>query len=249
MGGKQLPTQMFNFTMKNFIKTHIKDILIYLAFVVISAMFLMSLKQCNDNKQRYENNIEALTDSVNYFKSKSDMLVAEKKVFELENINELKKLNSSLYNEVNDLKNLVKKKNITNATQFSGVITNELHDTTYIVEYDTITRGFSHDFAFNDEWRELEGNVNYFNDSLSMGITKDITRFDYTVVTDKDNKVYIKSKNPYVQFDEFTGFTIPNKTNKQKHFGIGPEIGMGINTKGEFTPYIGIGAHWSLWKF
>ena len=235
--------------MKNYIKTHIKDILIYLAFVVISAMLLMSLKQCNDNKQRYENNIEALTDSVNYFKSKSDMLVAEKRVFELENINELKKLNSNLYNEVNDLKNLVKKKNITNATQFSGIITNELHDTTYIVEYDTITRGFSHDFAFNDEWRELEGNVNYYNDSLSMGITKDVTRFDYTVVTDKDNKVYIKSKNPYVQFDEFTGFTIPSKTQKNTHFSIGPSIGVGISTDGKVRPHAGIDLQWSWLKF
>ena len=240
---------IFNKCVSGVKKLNVRDIVFIVVMIMMLGIVTSSIRSCNDNKHRYETNIEALTDSIKYLKSKSGELVAKKTVYELENIDELHQLNEQLYKDVQDLKNLVKLKNMTSATHFNGEIINERHDTTYVVQHDTINNGFKHDFAFNDEWRDLEGNVNYANDSLSMAITKDVTRFDYTVVTDKDNKVYIKSKNPYVKFDEFTGFTIPNKTNKQKHFGVGPEVGLGINAKGEFTPYIGIGAHWSIWKF
>ena len=44
----------------------------------------------------------------------------------------------------------------------------EVHDTTYVVEHDTIQNGFTHDFAFNNEFRTLEGNVNYKNDTVGV---------------------------------------------------------------------------------
>ena len=231
-------------------KLKVRDVVYIVVILAMLGALASAVRSCKDNNSRYENNIKALTDSIKYLKSKSGETVVEKTVFEIKDIDELRQLNKQLYDEVKDLKNLVKLKNITNATQFSGEIVNVLHDTTFIVQYDTIKNGFNHNFAFNDEWRDLEGNVNYADESLSMAITKDVTRFDYTVVTDKDNKVYIKSKNPYVKFDEFTGFTVPDKVQKKsKHFGVGPEIGVGVSTDGKVVPYAGIGVHWSLWKF
>lgn len=231
-------------------KLRARDVIYIIVILAMLGALASAVRSCKDNKSRYENNIEALTDSIKYLKSKSGEMVVKKTVFEIEDINELRQLNEQLYNEVQDLKNLVKLNNVTNATHFNGEIVNVLHDTTYIVQHDTIKNGFNHNFAFNDEWRDLEGNVNYADESLSMAITKDVTRFDYTVVTDKDNKVYIKSKNPYVKFDEFTGFTVPSKVQKKaKHFGVGPEIGVGITTDGKVLPYAGVGVHWSLWKF
>ena len=231
-------------------KLRARDVVYIIVILAMLGALASAVRSCKDNKSRYENNIEALTDSIKYLKSKSGEMVVKKTVFEIEDINELRQLNEQLYNDVQDLKNLVKLKNVTNATHFNGEIVNVLHDTTYVVQHDTIKNGFNHNFAFNDEWRDLEGNVNYADDSLSMAITKDVTRFDYTVVTDKDNKVYIKSKNPYVKFDEFTGFTVPSKVQKKaKHFGVGPEIGVGITTDGKVLPYAGVGVHWSLWKF
>lgn len=231
-------------------KLKVRDVVYIVVILAMLGALASAVRSCKDNNSRYENNIKALTDSIKYLKSKSGETVVEKTVFEIKDIDELRQLNKQLYDEVKDLKNLVKLKNITNATQFSGEIVNVLHDTTFIVQYDTIKNGFNHNFAFNDEWRDLEGNVNYADESLSMAITKDVTRFDYTVVTDKDNKVYIKSKNPYVKFNEFTGFTVPDKVQKKsKHFGVGPEIGVGVSTDGKVVPYAGIGVHWSLWKF
>ena len=231
-------------------KLRLRDVVFIVVILALLGALASAARSCKDNNDRYENNIKALTDSIKYYQSKSGQLVAEKQAFLLENIKELHQLNEDLYNEVQDMKNLVKPNNVTSATQFSGEIVNVLHDTTYVIQHDTINNGFNHNFAFNDEWRDLEGNVNYADESLSMAITKDVTRFDYTVVTDKDNKVYIKSKNPYVKFDEFTGFTIPSKTQKRsKRFGLGPEIGVGVTTEGKVVPYAGIGVHWSLWKF
>jgi len=231
-------------------KLKVRDVVSIVVILALLGALASAARSCNDNKRRYENNIEALTDSIKHLKSKSGEDVVKKTVFEIEDIDELRKLNNDLYKEVQDLKNLVKLKNMTAATHFSGEVVNVLHDTTYVVQHDTIKNGFNHHFAFNDEWRDLEGNVNYADESLSMAITKDVTRFDYTVVTDKDNKVYIKSKNPYVKFDEFTGFTMPSKTQKRsKHFGVGPESGVGVSTEGKVVPYAGIGVHWSLWQF
>ena len=231
-------------------KLRLRDVVFIVVILALLGALASAARSCNDDKSRYENNIKALTDSIKYYKSKSGDMVGEKQGFVLEKIKELRQLNEDLYNEVQDMKNLVKPNDVTSATQFSGEIVNVLHDTTYVVQYDTIKNGFNHNFAFNDEWRDLEGNVNYADESLSMAITKDVTRFDYTVVTDKDNKVYIKSKNPYVKFDEFTGFTIPSKTQKRtKHFGVGPEIGVGVTTEGKVVPYAGVGVHWSLWQF
>lgn len=231
-------------------KLRTRDVVSIVVILALLGALASAARSCNEDKSRYQNNIKALTDSIKYYKSKSGDMVAEKQAFVLEKIKELRQLNEDLYNEIQDMKNLVKPNDVTSATQFSGEIVNVLHDTTYVVQYDTIKNGFNHNFAFNDEWRDLEGNVNYADESLSMAITKDVTRFDYTVVTDKDNKVYIKSKNPYVKFDEFTGFTIPSKVQKKsKHFGVGPEIGVGVTTEGKVVPYAGIGVHWSLWKF
>lgn len=239
---KKIVTKIKSITIKDFIYVCI----ILLMFGVI----VTSINTCNNDKRRYETNIRALTDTITYYKSKSGDLVAEKTVFELVNIDELQKYNKALYDELDDLKNLVKKKNMTAATHFNGVIENEVHDTTYIVQHDTISNGVDKQFAFNNEWRILEGNVGYHKDTLSMAITKDVTKFDYTVVTDKDNRVYIKSKNPYVKFDEFTGFTIPSNTKQPtKRWGIGPQVGVGVTTDGKFRPYIGVGIQWSPIRF
>ena len=151
-------------------KLKLRDVVYIVVILAMLGALASAVRSCKDNKSRYENNIEALTDSIKYLKSKSGETVVKKTVFEIEDIDELRQLNKQLYDEVQDLKNLVKLKNITNATQFSGEIVNVKHDTTFIVQHDTIKNGFNHNFAFNDEWRDLEGNVNYAQETLRQEI-------------------------------------------------------------------------------
>ena len=187
-----------------------KDILYFLIIGLLGWLLWTSYTSKEALKERYENNIEAFTDSVSYYKSKTGDMVAMKTAFET-NIKELENLNESLYSEIKDLK---AKNDVLSGMHFNGSIENSSKDTVFIVTNDTINNGFKHNFNFNDEWRDLEGYVHYVPDSLKVNVIKDVTRFDYTVAIDEDNKIYIKSKNPYVKFNEFTGFTIPKPKDK-----------------------------------
>ena len=79
-------------------------------------------------------------------------------------------------------------------------------------------------------------------------ITKDIINFDYTVGMDKNNNIYVKSTNPYVKYNEISGFRISQP--KKTHWSIGPSINIGydpINLKPSFS--IGASINYSLYKF
>lgn len=211
-----------------------KDILYFLIIGLLG--WLLWTSHCNKEalKERYENNIEAFTDSVSYYKSKNGDLTAMKTSFET-NIKELENLNESLYTEIKDLKT---QNDILSGIHFNGSIENSSKDTVFIVNTDTIYNGFKHNFNFNNKWRDLEGYVSFIPDSLRLNITKDITRFDYTVAVDDDNKIYIKSKNPYVKFNEFSGFVVPKPKDKLE-FSLYGEAQYNI-TKQQLLPVIGL---------
>lgn len=223
-----------------------KNKLINIILIVLLIMALsFSVSKCSSIKREYRDNIEILNDTIHYYKAKDGKQVATIHGYET-NIKNLKYLNDSLYKEIKSLK--IKNNKVVTVTKFSGVITNELHDTMYIVKHDTINKGFKHSFNFDNEYRLLEGNVNYQHDSLGINILKDQIMFDYTVAMDKDNVIYIKSNNPYVKYNSISGFTIPKQRNKR--FGIGPQIGVSYNIKdNSISPTIGIGLSYSLIKF
>jgi len=193
-------------------KTHI----VYILIICLLVLFLsVSVNRCSNVSREYRNNIEALTDTIKYYQDKHGNLVATKLAFESD-INTLKLLNRNLYDQIDSLK--LKKDKVTQIIYVGGQIENPQKDTAYVISHDTISRGFSKDFNFNNKYRVLEGNVNYKNDSLGVFINKDIINFDYTVAMDKDNRIYIKSTNPYVKYSEISGFTLPKE--KEKHWSL-----------------------------
>ena len=227
-------SSLFN-QFKNWITSIKRDLIYGLIIAILIGALSISVDRCSKVNHEYKNNIAALNDTIHYYKAKNGNLVATKLVFESD-IKTLKLLNKELYDEIENLK---AKSDITNATYFTGVIENEVHDTTYIVKYDTIQNGFTKDFAFNNEFRKLEGNVNYYNDTVGVKINKDETYFDYTVAMDKKNNIYIESNNPFVKYNQITGFQVPKQ--KRKRWSIGPSVNFGydpINNK----PSLSIGA-------
>jgi hypothetical protein len=154
----------------------------------------------------------------------------------------MRELYPDLYSEIEDM--LLKRK-AQDAIYMTGTIENEVHDTTYIVKHDTISSGFEHMFSFNNEFRTLEGNISYMNDSLNFRIDKDIVDFKYAIVQDNKGKIYVKSDNPYVKYNEITGFQV--KPIKKKRFHIGPQVSIGYD--GSVHPYVGIGITYSLFGF
>lgn len=204
-------------------KIKVKDVIYPIIIFLLIAALSFSVDRCSQIQHEYKNNIKALTDTISYLHDKNGNLVATKLAFESD-VKTLKLLNENLYKEIDDLKLKNKVKEI---IYVDGIIENPEQDTAYVILHDTITRGFYKDFNFNNQYRTLEGNVNYQNDSLGINILKDQIMFNYTVAMDKDNKIYVKSTNPYVKYNEISGFTVPHQ--KRKRWSLGPSIGFGYD--------------------
>lgn len=222
----------------------LKDIL-YLIIICLLGWLLYSTNvNYNDERNRYENNILAFKDTVSYYESKTGELIAMKTVFECD-IKELETLNESLNKEIKDLRI---KNEILSGVYIDGKIENPSVDTVFQVKHDTIYNGFNHKFNFNNKWRNLEGYIDYVPDSLKMKITKDEVFFDYTLAMDNKNNIYLKSSNPYIKYNEFSGFTIPKE--KKKKFVLGPSINYGydfINNKPSLT--LGVSLTYKIFEF
>lgn len=205
-------------------RIQIKDV-IFVAIIIIMGLFWFRTCQNKSIMQdRYENNIEALCDTITYLENENGELVASKLAFETD-VNTLKTLNEELYNEISDLN--VKLKKLQSGAHFDGQIVYQPGDTVYIVKYDTIQNGFEKKFDFSNNWRLLSGSMLYQNDSLSLHFDKDIVNFDYTIGLDKDNNIHIKSDNPFVKYNEISGFTVPKP--RPKRWGLSVYVGFGVN--------------------
>ncbi len=201
----------------------LKDVVYFIVILMLLGALGSSVQQCSQIKREYKNNIAALNDTIHEYKAKNGNLVATKLAFESD-VKTLKLLNEDLYNEIENLK---MKGHATNATYFSGIIENPEVDTAYIVLHDTISKGFLHNFNFNNEYRTLEGKVTYQSDTVGVRIQKDEIKFDYTVAMDDKNNIYITSTNPYVKYNQLNGFQVHKE--RQKRWSLGPAVSVGYD--------------------
>ena len=222
----------------DFIKSiTLKDLIFVGIIVILFGCLCFSMNKCSTINDRYENNIKALTDTISYYESKTGSLIATKTAYESD-IKELKLVNNDLYQEIADMK--IKLKNVSSAANIKGEIIYEPGDTVYIVKSDTIYKGFEKHFDFSNEWRTLNGNITYKTDSLGIKFNEDKVKFDYTFVMDKNNKLFIKSDNPYVQINNINGFTIPKPAPKK--WGLSVLIGYSYDIQhNTFGPTVSVG--------
>ena len=227
--------------LKKVMKHSIKKLpLQLLPYIVVFILILVCVRQCSNNadiKKQLQHNIETLTDSVKHYRTVSGDIAAEKAIL-IGDIDLLKQTNDSLYRKVKELG--IKKPG--QVVYITNEIIREKHDTAWKV----LTPEMSRTFDFSDKWRDLTGNVTLKDSILGLSINKDIVRMDYTMCI-KDNRVYISSSNPYVKFNEIQGITIP-KT-KQKHWHVGPTIGVDIGTDGVIRPNLSLGLTYSIVSF
>ena len=101
-------------------------------------------------------------------------------------------------------------------------------------------------FEFNNKYRELEGDVTIKDSTMNLNITKDKVFVDYTLAVE-DNKVYVKSNNPYVQYNKIQGIQLPQPKKRWTTLVIGPSIGYGYDLKnGNFGPSISLSLTYGL---
>lgn len=217
------------------------------AIIILVLLLSMSVRSCIDYKNRNENNIIALTDSIKYYTDKVGGVVAMKTLLEGD-MNTLKLANKELYDAVKAMG--INKP--TSVVHIGSTVDNPKKDTAWVIHDSLIYIGDSNkvitkNFAFNNQFRSLEGNVSLTDTLLGLNISKDQVYLDYTLAI-KDNKVYVKSSNPYVKYDELIGITLP-KT-KQKRFSIGPSVGFGYDIANKrLAPIVGVSFNWNLIKF
>lgn len=240
--------------MKDLLKTlwenNKKDIFQVLVMVILFVCALISMQRCSVLKHNYDtaqNNIVALTDSIEYYECKTGELVAQKTML----IGEIKDLKESYSKELNclyDDLNSMKRKNAQMAAQLKGFIDNPIKDT--IWKYDTIKfeKSLIQPFDFSDKWRILSGNITLKDDTIGLNIKEDQVFFDYTIAIE-DDCIYIKSDNPYVKYDYVTA--IQEQQKKPKHWNIGFQTGFGFqygmfNKTIDAGPYLGVGISWGF---
>lgn len=218
---------------KNIWSKYKSQIVLILALIV-SLIFLWA--SCSNNislKNKYDINTRALTDTIEYYQTKSGKLAAEKSILQGD-IKDLKQLNEDLYKKVKDLE--VKKPE--QVVYVETEIIHDVHDTTYIV--DPALTYQRKDFSFNNQWRTLEGYMELKDNALGLNFTQDKVFVDYTLAI-KDNHVYLTSSNPYIQYNEIQGITLPKKQKPMFSIGIGPSFGAGYDiVNKQFGVFAGI---------
>ena len=227
-----------------------KDIFQVLVMVILFVWALISMQRCSVLKHNYDtaqNNIVALTDSIEYYECKTGELVAQKTIL-IGEIKDLKESHSKELNYLYDDLNSMKRKNAQMAAQLKGFIDNPVKDTVW--KYDTIKfeKPLIQPFDFSDKWRILSGNITLKDDTIWLNIKEDQVFFDYTIAIE-DDCIYIKSDNPYVKYDYVTA--IQEQQKKSKHWNIGFQTGFGFqygmfNKTIDAGPYIGVGVSWGF---
>jgi hypothetical protein len=236
----------FILNIKELIKKHkYVLIIIALALCLIGALACWGKSMYNANqwKKININNVTALTDSINYYKSKNGDLVAEKTLL-IGDMDLLKIANKELADKIEDMK----VNNPQQVVHIETVIENDVHDTVWMIQESDTT--IQKEFDFSNKWRILSGNINLDKNLLSLSIEQDKVLVDYTLAI-KDNKVYITSENPYVKYNEIQGLTLP-KQKKLFSIGVGPAISYGYDFQHNcFAPVVGVsvGLYYNIFQF
>lgn len=232
-------------TIARYVKNGKCDIIKYAIIGALAVMCLLAVRKCSTYKTLNADNLAALTDTIAYYKSRSNGLVAQKTMLQGD-MDLLKKANDSLYNIIKG----ISVKNPDNAVYVNTVVHDVQRDTCWIVNVDSVyyNKEIKKEFDFSDSWRTVQGYTYLRSDTLGTCITKNDVAASFTVVQ-KDNKVYITSNNPYVEYSSIVGITQTKAAQKTKRWGIGPYIGFGVTHKGDVVPTFGLSLHWSLIRF
>ena len=208
-------------TLKNTFLKYKGYILMGLALLITLIFLGISCSNNRDIRRKYDINTRALTDTIEYYQTKSGKLAVEKSILQGD-IHDLKELNEDLYKKVKDLE--VKKPE--QVVYVETEIVNEVHDTTYIIDPSLSYQ--RKDFDFSNQFRTLTGFMELKDNTLGLNFIEDKVLVDYTLAI-KDNKVFLTSSNPYVQYNEIQGISIPPRKKPKFSISVGPSIGIGYD--------------------
>ena len=230
-------------------KNVLKNVLYIIIAGLIGVIIALSigLNKKNEDISIAEQNLLAANDTIKYYQLNNGDLLAEKYAYVLNEKNLRDQLNLTKQ-EVNDLK----KKLNSDLTNISKIDSEIIFDTLYIPS-DTvkiINNTLNYKFSYNDKWLTLNGET--FIDSLKSytNIYNINIPVDLIVGTTKNKKIFVESKNPYLQINSIEGAILDNTT-KKSHWGIGFGVGVGlqyglIHKNIDFGPQINFGLQYNF---
>ena len=195
------------------------------------------------------------TDSLSTYKNKLNEEYAMNLAY-VQTIKQLKEGNDELSLELQKLKDnpvVITKEKIKFKVDTIYTVSDNIEktDSTHILNW-----------HYNDnEYYSLNGTTSVKNDftSFNTRINNLLVNTDLSInIIEKDNKLQVigNSTNPYVHINNMSGVVIDpteskvlKKLYKQKKWGIGPAVNLGITSDGKLKPSIGISAQYSLIQF
>ena len=224
------------------------------ALVLVSARFIIS--SCYYRQQASKPKYVYVTDSIESYKNKlkeeysaKQMIIAER--------DELKKTNAELYAEVKNLKDnplVVTKTKVVFKTDTIVASSDS------IVTPDILTNNLF--WSANDRnFYDIKGVTSVKSDFSSFRTTVNNLYIPIGITTDiieKDGQLMFitKSDNPYVNITYMNGGFLNPTDSKvikshfpKKRWGIGLQLGVGVDKNLGVTPYLGIGASYNLIVF
>lgn len=105
------------------------------------------------------------------------------------------------------------------------------------------------EYAYTDEWADIRLSQNIFWWALEYRVRDSVTLVVEEIQRPirKDMfKITSYSANSNVVIE---GIDYLEITPKEQRFGFGPQVGVGFNANGKFSPYLGVGVQYNLIKF
>ena len=208
---------------KIFFKDNWQNILLgVFGFVII--ILLMSTTCTNQKLGKAENNLKALTDTLHTYKLKNGELMYEKQGFIAEK-KELEEYIGIKEKEVKEIEKKLKSALATIAKLQGQVRVDTIHMTDSIEVLPDST--YNCHFNYNDKWLSMDGVTSVQLDPFnSHTIINNIgMEVPLKVGTTEDNKWFVTSENPYVQFTSIEGANLEKA--KQKRWSLGIQAGVG----------------------
>lgn len=244
---------------QNIIKDNWKNILL-IVFFFITLSLVMSTTCTSKKLHIAENNISALTDTLNCYEMRNGELLYEKQGYILEK-KHLEEYIGVCEKDIRELENKLECALSTISKMQAHVKVDTIHmtDTTFIFD-DGLVRN---DFTYNDEWLSLSGITTYNDCKFSTQINSIYMDVPLKIGTTKDNTWFATTENPYVSFSCIEGANLEKVKQKRFslsiHAGVGLSYGYGISSSVDgivrsgwfFGPamHIGAGVSYKIFEF
>lgn len=209
---------------KAFISKYWKEVIIIILFF-ICIVLIMSTTCSRRDLNKAETNIKALTDTIHTYKLKNGTLLYEKQGF----IAEKKELEQYIDIKEKEIKEIEKKLNSSLAT-IAKLKAQVRVDTIHTIDsvYITTDSIYHNNFKYDDRWLSLEGTNTFRLDPFKIHTTINNISLEVPlkIGTTKDDRWFVTSDNPYVQFTNIEGANI--EKSRPKRWSISIQGGLGL---------------------